>query len=330
MKTRKMPQLARTLKERFDYDVTALPNWTDNTMPDVIPDLIANSDFLSKLTLEEGVKGTLEIALLSADVELKAKTGCTPSPDGSVIFTKKDLTTKQLYAGIEFCNETLNKKMTQILNVLGLKMQNGKLPADLETILIAYLTRLLQRKAQRLVVSGDTTSLDTELNIFNGLRKLMQTDPDVNVYTTPYIAINETNGYKIAFGFFKTIPTELFDAGVAVEIYTGRTEALAIIEDWNNESQFNQIDVPEQTTSFSFMLPRTGVRIVTLPELDGTGEMYFMPLSLTFLGTDLESDMSFDVKYDEYNDKLKVEASFRLGTQIVWGQYFGRLEYTAS
>jgi len=40
--------------------------------------------------------------------------------------------------------------------------------------------------------------------------------------------------------------------------------------------------------------------------------------------------MSYDIKYDDYDDKLKAEASFRLGTQIVWGQYFTRLQLAVS
>ena len=142
-----MSKLKKSLKDKFDYDVSGLPAWTDNTMPNMIPDLIANSEFLGTMTLEEDVKGTREIALLNADVTLQAKVACTPSPDGSVIFTKANLTTVPLYAGIEFCNEDLNTKMTQILNRMGLKMQDGQLPAELESILMAYLLKQLERKA---------------------------------------------------------------------------------------------------------------------------------------------------------------------------------------
>jgi hypothetical protein len=40
--------------------------------------------------------------------------------------------------------------------------------------------------------------------------------------------------------------------------------------------------------------------------------------------------MSFDIKYDDYNDKLKTEASFRLGTNFIFEEYFVRLELAAS
>lgn len=320
-----MGRLKDTLKERFDYDVSGLANWKDNSMPEVITDLIANAEFLGDLTLEDGVKGTKEIALLNADVTLKAKIGCTPSPDGDVIFTAKDLTTKLLYMGIEFCNENLNGKMTQVLNSIGVKMQNGKLPADLDAILQAYLAKHLMRKAQRVVVLGDTGSLDAELALFNGLLKIIKADSDVVGVTSTETTIDNTNAYDLAVALYKGISTELLDNGLAVNIYTGRTEALAILEQWNTDNPYSQVPVPNATGSFTFQLPLYGITVKSVPELSGKNEMIAIPTSLAFLGTDLMSDMTFDIKYDDYNDKLKAEASFRLGTQIVWGQYFTRL-----
>ena len=327
-----MSKLKRQLKEKFGYDVSALPAWTDNTMPVLITDLIENSDFLSTMTLETDIKGTKEIALLNADVTLKAKAGCTPSPDGSVIFTKRNLTTVPLYAGIEFCNEDLNAKMTQVLNKIGLKMQDGQLPADLETILMAYLMKQLQRKAQRLVVMGDTGSIDVELALMNGLRHILANDTAVNDYLSAYTTSNfNANAYTIAFELASAIPAELFDNGEVVNIYTGRAEALAILNDWNGSNPYNVVQVPVATgTSMTFQLPLTNINVITLPELNGLKEMFAAPMSLTFLGTDSLDDMTFDIKYHDYDDKLKAECSFRLGVQIVFPEYFTRLSLAAS
>lgn len=315
---------------KFDYDVSALPAWTDNTMPEVVTDLIANSEFLADFSIEEGVKGTREIALMNADITLTAKTGCTQSVDGAVTFTGVDLTTVLLDAGIEFCNETLNGKMTQILNTIGVKMQNGQLPADIEDILMAYLMRRLERKAQRLVVLGDTASLDAELVLMDGLIKIIENDVNVIEYTSPEVAITDVNGYDIAYGLALAIDPEIFDNGMDVKIYMGRTEALKVIKAYNDANQFSQVNIDLGGTSMTFPLPLTGITVTTLPELNNTGKMFAIPMALTFLGVDDPGDMTLEIKYDDYNDKLKVYSAFRLGTQIVWGKYFTKLTLTAS
>jgi hypothetical protein len=45
-----------------------------------------------------------------------------------------------------------------------------------------------------------------------------------------------------------------------------------------------------------------------------------------FLGVDAREDENFDIKYDAYNEKLKVDTSFRLGVQYVFPQYFVRVK----
>lgn len=309
----------------FDYDVTALTDYKDNTLPDLITDLVANSEFLSMLSLEEGVKGTREIALLNANIPLRAKSGCTTTPDGAVVFTDVDLVTRLLQVGIEFCNEDLNTKMTQMLNVLGVKKQNGQLPAELETILMAYLGKVLQRSAQRVVVNGDTTSQDAELVLMDGIRKRINTGAGVATHTSLQTAITPANGYDIAYEVYKTIDTELLDNGIPHVMIMGRTEALSVLKQWNDTNPYSQVQIPAGGTSMRFQLPLTGVEVMTLPEYNGTEDIHVIPLSLAFLGVDEMADMVLEIKYDEYNDKLKAEASFRLGNNIVWNKYFTKL-----
>lgn len=317
--------LKRTLKEKFGYDVSGLENWKDNTLPNITADLVETSNFLSTLTLEEGVKGTREIALLEADIALQAKANCTPSPDGSTILTGVDLTTKPLYMGIEFCNEDLNKKMTQVLNALGMKMQEGQLPAPLETILMAYLTKVLQKKANRIVWLGDTASLNPDLVHFNGLVKLLKNNVDVLETPTVFTTLDETNAYDAAKEVYKTIPAEVFDNQIPVALYTGRTEALSILEQYNVANPYSQVVPTEVGGSLEFPLPLVGITVKTDPALNGLNEIFALPLALTFLGVDSREDENFDIKYNAYDEKLKAETSFRLGTQIVWGKYFVRL-----
>lgn len=319
-------KFAKLLQTKFGYDVSELDAWKDNSLPSITPDLVETSTFLSLLTLEEGVKGTKEIALLSSDIALQAKQNCTPSPDGSVIFTKKDLTTKPLYMGIKFCNEDLNTKMTQVLNTLGLRNQEGQLPAPLDTILVAYLTKQLQKKANRVVWLGDTASLNPDLVHFDGLVKKLNADADVLKTPTIFATLNDTNAYSAAYEVFETIPAEVFDNEIPVTLFTGRTEALAIVKQWNDNNAYDRVEYTAVGGAIRFMLPQTNVEVVTDPALNGLGQIYALPLSLVFLGVDERDDETFDIKYDSFNEILKAETSFRLGVQYVFPEYFVKLK----
>ena len=123
----------------------------------------------------------------------------------------------------------------------------------------------------------------------------------------------------------------MFDDGLRYEIITGRTEGRAIIDQVYNDNRFsgNIEDRVDENGNLTFTLPSTDTRVTTIPELSGTGCMYGFAYQYMFLGTDLESDLDgLDIKYDEYDNKLKAEASFRLGVQYVLGQYFVRLRLT--
>lgn len=321
-------KFAQKLKEKFGFDVSALPDYTDEQSGEFIVDVIESSEFMSKLTLEEGVKGKKTIKLLNADMTLQTMSGCTPAPDGSVTFTGRDLETSRLYVGIEFCNEDLNGKYTQILNVLGVSRQDATMP--LQEILLAYLGKLLKRKAQRIIILGDTDSTDPNLVHFDGLLKRLKADPAVNVAYSTETAFTDANGYDLLKALYSAIPAEVFDDGLAVEIVTGRQEARACIDQVWNDKDFNaKIEARDENGSLTFELPTTAMNVTTIPELNGTGEAIAFVYPYAFVGTDLEDDMdSLAIKYDDYDNKLKAEAMFRLGTNFVLPQYWTRLRLT--
>ena len=275
---------------------------------------------MNKFRVLEGVKSKMQIPLLNADVTLQAKVGCSATPDGSVIFTEDEIETVLLYMGVEFCNEDLNGKITEIFNVLGVKRQNEDIPSDIREMLLAYLMHLAQKKIQRLLVLGDTTSVDPELKLMDGLKKIMG-GAGTNKVNVPFASITTTNAYDVAQALVEGSPNEIWESENNVLLVTGTTEGRAIIKAWNAANPYNIVDMPALDGTLEVQLPLLGVTVVAVPELSGLNEMYTIPFRLWFIGTDLESDISFDVNYDAYNDKLKAEMSFRLGMQGVWKQY---------
>ena len=323
-------KFALRLKDRFDFDVSALPAYTDEQATEFLTDLIESSNFLSKLQVEEDVKGSKTIKLLNGDVTLQEVTGCTLTPDGSIVFDGKNLVTKRLGMAIKFCNEDLNGKFTQMLNVIGSNRQDSEMV--LEAVIMAYIAQLVKRKSQRLALLGDTDSIDPELAISDGFIKKFDADGDMEVYYSAETAIDDTNGYTIVKGLIDTIPAIVFDKALNMSIIIGRTEALGVIAQYDTLFPTkNSIVYTDVDGVMSFTFPNTTVRVETVPELNGLNKAYSVCWDYMFLGTDLESDMDgLSIKYDDYINELKAEGLFRLGVEFVLGQYFTRTHLAIS
>lgn len=314
-----MSKFKTRLKEKFSFDVDALPNYTDEQSMEFIQDLISSSTWISNLQVLEGVKGKQTIKLLTGDISLQEMDGCTPTPDGEIVFNGRDIETKRLYAGIELCNEDLNGKYTQMLNALGANRQDTEMV--LEPVLTAYLGRILMKKVQRIMLLGDTTSLDTDLVHFDGFIKLIENDPAV------IQASVGADAFETAQNVVAAIDEDVFDEEIAHEVITSRTQAQAILNKIYEDKDYNAltVDVDRSNGQLSFILPTTNTRIRSINTLKGSTDMYAVCYPFMFMGTDLESDMDgLSIKYDDYANKLKAEVSFRLGAQFVLPKYFVR------
>jgi hypothetical protein len=314
-----MKSLATKIKEKFDWDVDNLQPYTNEQSTEFIQDLIGSSVFLSKVRSLEGVKRRQAIKLLSGDVKLQAMEGCTTNPDGSITFDDRVIETVRLYFGVELCNEDLNGHYTEMLNAVGSNNQDGVMP--LEAVLLAYLNKQLAKKAQRVGLIGDETSLDPEEALFDGFITLLEADTDV---VTATIGANE---FETAMNVVNAIDEDVLDNEVEHEIICSRATAQAILTHIYNDKDYNAltVDVERANGQLSFVLPTTATRVTSVNTLQGNSNMYLVCYPYMFLGSDVESDMDgIEVKYDDYNNKLKAEVSFRMGVQFVYPEYFVR------
>jgi hypothetical protein len=314
-----MKSLATKIKEKFDWDVDNLAPYTNEQSTEFIQDLIGSSVFLSKVRSLEGVKRRQAIKLLSGDVKLQAMEGCTTNPDGSITFDDRIIETVRLYFGVELCNEDLNGHYTEMLNAVGSNNQDGVMP--LEAVLLAYLNKQLAKKAQRVGLIGDETSLDTELALFDGFITLLEADTDVVTATIG------ANAFETAMNVVNAIDEDVLDNEIEHEIICSRATAQAILTHIYNDKDYNAltVDVERANGQLSFVLPTTATRVTSVNTLQGNSNMYLVCYPYMFLGSDVESDMDgIEVKYDDYNNKLKAEVSFRMGVQFVYPQYFVR------
>jgi hypothetical protein len=211
---------------------------------------------------------------------------------------------------------------------IGANRQNRDMP--LEDVISAYMVKQTRKKIQDLIFKGDTTSLNPDLAHFDGLIKLWNADPNVQVATGSF-PITSSNAFATFLNVYNKILAELFDNGIDVEILCSRIDARAVIENIYATKDYSAtFSVTEENGELSFILPTTNIRVRTYPQL-ATGQVYAVPYRFVYVGTDLESDFDgFEIKYLEESEVLRASNKMKLGVNYIFPQYFVRLSNPAS
>lgn len=326
-----MKKFHTRLKDKYDWDVSALPAYTNEESQEVIEDLISSSLFLSRISTQENNKGSEVIKLLTSDPLVQDAAACGWTPSGGVILTDVTLTTVRLKIQEEYCNEDLNGTWGQLMNAAGANKQDKSLP--MEAIMKAYYIRKTQKKIQDLVISGDTASGDPNLAHFDGLRKGLIADGTVVVANVPYPTINATNAFDALIIVEAAIPDDVRDSGVMHEIVVDRAIARACLTQIYNDKDF-AAEVADRTDSegeLSFTLPTTNTVVRSYPQLNNTEEVYVWTYPYIFYGTDLDGDENgYEAKYNEFDENIHFGVKWRSGQAHVLGKYFVRMTRTLS
>lgn len=317
------------VKQRFGYDVSDLADYVDAQSPDIMTHLVFSAGLTSRISVQENNKGSEYIKVLTSAPVLQAATTCGWTPSGGVVLTDVTLTTIRLKIQEDYCNEDLNGTWGQLMNAAGANVQDKEAPfAD---IMIAYYQKKARKLNQDLMMNGDTLSINPNLNKYDGFRKRWQADANLNVYTSSEVAVTVANAFSIALGMDAATPSELLDNSVKRELMVGRETYQKIIQNIYNDNNFHWTLTNQDGPEPSFILPTTTLTVRAYDQLNGTDEMYLVPLDYMFFGTDLESDIDgFEFTYDESSQKLRFEVKWRSGIQYIFPEYFTRLELTAS
>jgi len=334
MKTRKRKQkFAEVLKDKFDFDVSAIGSYVDEQSDEIIERLVLGSRLVERIQVMEGVKGSEKIKLFDMDTPLQSAENCGKTPDGAVIFTDKTMTVSPVKIDLSFCNKTLKGTWAQMLLALGARAEKENLP--LEDVITAFTIQRAHLKNQNLMMKGDTTSVDPDLVHYDGFIKKWKADGLLYDLTVTG-ATDVTNAFERARDLANLVPEELLDNGIVPELIAPRAFAQLVINNiYNDKDYASTLDVTYDGSEMSFVIPTTNITLRSYPQLAaatgaGTGadaeEVFIAPYEFMFFGTDLEGDMEdFWMFYEDKDEKIYFGAEWASGVEYVYADYFGKL-----
>jgi hypothetical protein len=275
-----------------------------------------------------GVKSSETINIMDTDAVFQAGGSCGFNASGSTSFTQRTVTVGKIKVNEALCPKDLEAKYLQ--KALPTGSMYDAIPFEQE-----FTDKKAKRIASQLEIAlwqGDTTSVNVNLNKFDGLVKLVGAasgvvDANTSTYISgaPLSSITAANVVSIFDGVYKAIPAQIVSED-DVHIFCGmdvfRTYTIAL----KNANLFHySIDVKADN---EFILPGTTIKVVAVQGLNGTNKIYAMRLSNLFLGTDLlNEEEKFEIFYAKEADQVRFVSEFKMGVNFAFPDEIVKFAY---
>jgi len=283
----------------FGFDVSALPNYTDQLSLDLISKVVLKTDLLNYVDLRSGFSsGTVAINLVDADLPVSALS-CGWTSDGQVTYSQVNVTIESLQSKTEMCIEDLRAKYTSAFMNSG--TGNDFLP--FENVISESYTDKLRKYNEGFLINGFGTTL--------GLKGQITSANGANLQAGTPAAWDATNAYEQALDLYDAIDESVKDRDdlimvVSPDAYRALVRSLVAqnLYAFTNAVEGNEI----------MILPGTNVTIVKSSGLVGSNYKFAGPGKMIIAATGLTDELdTFRFFYDEAADVMKFRAAWRLG-----------------
>ena len=305
------------------FDVSALANYTKENEALLVTSSVLGSKTAALIksagNIMVGVKSSEKINILSTDAIFQDGSSCGFNASGATTFTQRTVTPGKIKVNEALCPKDLEAKYLQ--KALPTGSMYDSIPFEQEYS--EKKAKTIAAQLETALWTGDTSSVNVNLNRFDGLVKLIGAASGVvaaNASTyisgAPLSSITAANVISIFDGVYQAIPAQVVAAD-DMTIFCGqdlfRTYTVAL----KNSGSFNyQIDVKADS---EFVLPGTTIKVIAVAGLNGTNKVYAMRLSNMFLGTDLlNEEEKFEIFYAKEADQVRFVSEFKMGVNIAF------------
>jgi hypothetical protein len=305
------------------FNVSALADYTEQNEALLVTSSVLGAKTASLIksagNVMVGVKSSETINIMDTDAIFQSGASCGFNASGSTSFTQRTVTVGKIKVNESLCPKDLEAKYLQ-----------KALPTGSMYDAIPFEQEFSEKKAKRIAAQletalwqGDTSSVNVNLNKFDGIIKLVGAASgvvDANTSTfisgAPLSSITAANVVSIFDGIYRAIPATIVsydDVVIFCGMDTFRTYTIAL----KNSNLFHyQVDVKADN---EFVLPGTSIRVVAVQGLNGTNDLFAMRLSNLFLGTDLlNEEEKFEIFYAKEADQVRFVSEFKMGVNFAF------------
>jgi hypothetical protein len=302
-------------------DLTALTNYVEQNEQQLTAAAIFKAKTISliegKGNVQAGIKSAETINVLTTDAVFQSGGGCGFNSSGTTAITQRQITVGKIKIQESICPKNFEAKYTQ-----------KALRAGSTYDYMAYADQFTSQKIEKIAAAletavwlGDTTSVNGQLNKFDGLIKIVDAlgfggagDP-INGNVSALTTLTKSNVRQAVDDIFLSIPAALLDKEDFV-IFVGNDTFREYVVALREANLFHySVDAANMET----VVPGTNVKIIGVNGLNGTDKMFGVSMSNLYLGTDLLNEQDkFELFYAKEADEMRFVVEFKLGIQVAF------------
>ena len=266
--------------------------------------------------VQVGIKSSEKINLMETDAVFQAGGSCGFSSSGTTAFTQRALTPGKIKVNESICPKSFEAKYTQKALRAGSMYDYMPFADEYTSKKIAVIGEALEVGLWQ----GDTTSLNAQLNKFDGLLKLIA---PAGVPVSGVIDGNPGNVAALSTStiiaavdeVYTLIPADIVSNGDVV-IFAGmdafRMYTVAL-------KAANLFHYAAESVDFEIVIPGTSVKLIAVNGLNGTDKLIATRMSNLYLGVDLlNEEERFELFYAKEADEMRFVAEFKMGVQYAF------------
>ena len=305
------------------FDVSALANYTKENESLLVTSSVLGSKtaglIKSQGNVMVGVKSAETINIMDTDAVFQDGSSCGFNASGLTSFTQRTVTVGKIKLNEALCLKDLEAKYLQ-----------KALPAGSMYDSMVYSEEYSNRKAEKIANQlentlwrGDTTSVDVNLNKFNGITTLITAAGasvvnanSVALHGVVETAITDANVVSIFDDIYKAIPAQVVDKD-DIAIFCGMDTFRTYTVKLKSSNLYHyQYD---GKANAEFYLPGTNVKVIAVQGLNGSGKIVAARISNFFIGTDLlNEEEKFEIFYAKEADQVRFVAEFKMGINFAF------------
>jgi hypothetical protein len=310
-------------KLNFSYDLGGLTNYVDQLNSDIISEAVLSPVTMDYVNVQVGIKGTMNVNLLSETLSVQTGTTCGWNNAGTVEFTTAPITVQALKVNQSLCLQELNTLwLGQYLNAGSYNEQ-----APFEQAIIDLQTRQIKRFNEDLLWNATSGS-----STFSGFKQLFANTAGVVTLTgqTALCSVTGSSAVEKANAVLAQVDNLInsMDRNIYsredIVIFMSEQQFKCYLTAVRNVNNF-YIDssVNKLGSVHTILHPQTNYRVVGVPGLNGSNLIVLGPQQYFLVGTDLTSDEdSFRAWWSQDFQEVRMMVAWKLGTAIAFPQFF--------